>query len=223
MTKLANPHISQNNLFDSVVNEVEKVSSYETTLNKFNQEEDKITKLANYDVDIMGFILLKNQEIMSDKLLRSFINISHAIERCYTSFHCDATLNAYSTVVYKPALFVELDRIFDSLIHIKNIHLFYDNDINKKLISMSYSEYISERINRTTKLIEENKDKDVTVSIDEFAVISNKLHDRLNSFMLIMRCELESKHNLSHSSIIMKRVYGLVIMIAMILGDLKVE
>ena len=88
---------------------------------------------------------------------------------------------------------------------------------------MSYSEYISERINRTTKLIEENKDKDVTVSIDEFAVISNKLHDRLNSFMLIMRCELESKHNLSHSSIIMKRVYGLVIMIAMILGDLKVE
>ena len=41
--------------------------------------------------------------------------------------------------------------------------------------------------------------------------------------MLIMRCELESKHNLSHSSIIMKRVYRLIIMIAMILGDMKVE
>ena len=223
MTKLANPHISQNNLFDSVVNEVEKVSSYETILNKFNQEEDKITKLANYDVDIMGFILLKNQEIMSDKLLRSFINISHAIERYYTSFHCDATLNAYSTVIYKPALFTELDKIFDSLIHIKNIHLFYDNDINNKLISMSYSECVSEKINFTEKLIEENKGKDVTVSMDEFSVISNKLHERVNSFMLIMRCELESKHNLSHSSIIMKRVYRLIIMIAMILGDMKVE
>ena len=220
---LVKPHIMQNNLYDSVINEVEKIASYENALNKFNEEEDKIGKLSGYDIDIMGFILLKNQEIMSDKLLRSFVNINHAIERSYTSCHCDLSLGDKTTVTYKPEAIKDLHKNIEGMIHLKTVRLFYDKDVNKKLDELSSTDFVADQAKNFLKFLTEPETQSVTVSTDNFVKVIDELYEDITNFMMIMRCELESKTNLYSASIVMKRVFGLTIMLAMAVGDFDIE
>ena len=192
-------------------------------LNKFNEEEDKIGKLSGYDIDIMGFILLKNQEIMSDKLLRSFVNINHAIERSYTSFHCDISLGDKTTVTYKPEAIKDLHKNIEGMIHLKTVRLFYDKDVNKKLDELSFTDFVADQAKNFLKFLTEPETQSVTVSTDNFVKVIDELYEDITNFMMIMRCELESKTNLYSASIVMKRVFGLTIMLAMAVGDFDIE
>ena len=75
----------KNNLYDSVINEMEKITEYQKKLAKYGDEELYLLDKYNYDVDLIGFIHFHWCEIITDKMFRSFINIDQALDRCYQS------------------------------------------------------------------------------------------------------------------------------------------
>ena len=46
----------KNNLYDSVINEMEKITEYQKKLAKYGDEELYLLDKYNYDVDLIGFI-----------------------------------------------------------------------------------------------------------------------------------------------------------------------
>ena len=209
--------IEKNNLYDSVINEIEKIAYYEKSLSRFNNDEMAIVKLSKFDVDIMGFILTKNQEILSDKILRSFVNISHAVERCYDVLKISLINdNKFTIVTYTPEVIDFVDRATNSIIQLRTFKSLYDAEMNKNMNSMSIKEYVDLQYKEFHDYIHTNDFNEITTSVEEFKNVIEKHYEEVNKFMNIMKCELESKHYLATSTTVIKHVFSIVIMTSML-------
>ena len=213
----------KNNLYDSVINEVEKIEDWQKKLKKFSHEDFLMIRDANFDVDLMGFVHFRTQEIISDRLLRSFVNIKIAIERCYTSLEKELASPEITTVLYSKKVFNRIYEIADDLINKRERRKLYDREMNSELNEstfIAYCEKVDIEFNEYISTIIPYQEE---VSIEEFKHIMDRFYAKIRSFMNVMRCELESRPSLDFSSVVMKHVYHVVLISASAVSTLKMK
>lgn len=213
----------KNNLYDSVINEVEKIEDWQKKLKKFSHEDFLMLQDRNFDVDLMGFMHFRTQEIISDRLLRSYVNIKNAIERCYTSLEKELVNPEITTVLYSREVFDKIYEIADDLINKRERRKLYDREINAELNEttfIAYCEKVDIEFNEYISTITPYQEE---VSVDEFKHIMERFYTKIRSFMNVMRCELESKPSLDFSSVVMKHVYHVVLISASAVSTLKMK
>lgn len=213
----------KNNLYDSVINEVEKIEDWQKKLRKFSPEDFLMLRDAHFDVDLMGFIHFRTEEIISDRLLRSFVNVKIAIDRCYNSILKELSDPEITTVLYSKEVFEKIYDIADDLITKREKRKLYDRELNADLNKTSfiaYCEKVDIEYNAYITDIPQFKEE---VSVDEFREVMEKFYSKIRSFMNVMRCELESKPSLDFSSVIMKHVYHVVLISATSVSTLKMK
>lgn len=213
----------KNNLYDSVINEVEKIEDWQKKLKKFSHEDFLMLRDANFDVDLMGFMHFRTQEIISDRLLRSFVNVKIAIDRCYTSLEKELICPENTTVLYSKDVFHKIYEITDDLINRREKRKLYDREINAELNEstfIAYCEKVDIEFNEFLSTITPYQEE---LSIEEFKTVMERFYSKIRSFMNVMRCELESKPSLDFSSVVMKHVYHVVLISASAVSTLKIK
>lgn len=205
----------KNNLYDSVINEVEKITNYVNTLDRFSTEDFTMAEMENFNVDLMGFIQFRSQEILTDKLLRSFINIQHAFERCYHSVIQEISREETTIGMYTPEYFFEIYKTIDNIMKLRTRKKLYNPDINQYMIDQSFSEYVKNCEDDFGKYLENCDFEEKIVSIQELKDATDRCYEHIARFLSVMRCELEAKPYLNNSSIVMKHVFHIILISAM--------
>lgn len=213
----------KNNLYDSVINEVEKVEDWQHKLKKFSHEDFLMLRDANFDVDLMGFMHFRSQEIISDKLFRSFVNIKIAIDRCYASLEKELSNDECTTVLYSEEVFNRIYETADMLIIRKDKRKLYDRELNAELNKMTFISYCEKVDTEYNEFIESIKPYQQEVSKEEFKISMNRFYSKICSFMNVMRCELESKPSLDFSSVIMKHVFHVILISSSAISTLMIK
>ena len=120
------------NLYDSVLNEIEKIEAYTKAISQLDNLESKVRQhpevlsdLTDDEISAYSFILIKRNEIMMNKYISSYFAISYAIER----HHYRMLNKAYGhcMVKYYPDIYKLFYAVVDHITVCKS-HALRDND-----------------------------------------------------------------------------------------------
>lgn len=202
----------KNNLYDSVINEMEKITEYQKKLAKYGDEELYLLDKYNYDVDLIGFIHFHWCEIITDKMFRSFINIDQALDRCYQSIIKELNSREHSSASYSPVPFFELYRVIDEILDKRSRRKLYDKNTEKDIYSMSFLEYFYTKNQEVENYIADLDVESTRVSKEFLKEATDRCYKKLKDFMVYMKCELESRPYYEQTSVVIKNVAHVILM-----------
>ena len=201
----------KNNLYDSVINEAEKITEYQKKFSKIGEEDMTLLQKYEYDVDLMMFIHFHCYEIITDKMFRSFVNINQAIDRCYNSILSELKLPERTYAVYSPIPFYELYRIIDDITNRRSRRKLYDPSVEKDIFELSFLEYCELKDRQSEDYIKNLDIERIVVSKELLREATNRCYKKLKDFMALMRCELEAKPYYEQTSIVMKHIFHVIL------------
>lgn len=217
---------TRNNLYDTVLNEIEKIFEYERVLRKFSTEDMIDLTKTNFDVDMIGFIQVKNDDIITDKLLRSFINIKQAMNRACQSTKVELSSPDTTIVTYSQKVIDRVYSAIDEITKIRTKKKLYDTEYNKELINTSFNNWCKRAEDEFEKFVQECESSDedlITVATEQFVPYVEESFDKIHTFLMIMMGELESHPYLKNSSIIMKHVYYVAIIVSITIMNISIS
>lgn len=194
------PTVLNCNLFDSVANEVEKITSYELMFSRLSPSQTEEAKLLNYDDDIVGFMYCNNSAILTDKILRSFIDMEYAVKRNYEESIKQA--NNYSIAKYNSSLLELIENHINRILTmIKRKQIYNDSVIENTSVIDLFKSHDSEL--RSSILGNSNC---AVIASSDYADTMNKSFGRIKELFLSFRIELESKPYLRQAYFIIKHM-----------------
>lgn len=214
----------RNNLYDCVINEIEKLNEYHRVLTRFSNEDINMIEEYKNDPDLIGFIHLKSYDIITDKMFRAFVNIEHAVARTYTSI-MEKLLSEDNTVVtYKKDIFLEFYSFVNQILDKVSRGKLYKKELNKILYESSFMEYIKEADITMQDVISKYSSTDSDTSSTElFVETADRCYHLINKFFGVMRTQLESKPHYNYSMVNMKHVFYITTMISDVITTVVIE
>ena len=202
----------KNNLYDSVINEMEKITEYHKKLATYGEDEIDLLDKYNYDVDLIMFIHFHWEEMLTDKMFRSFINIDQALDRCYQSIIKELNSKERSSASYSPVPFFELYRTIDEILDKRSRRKLYDKTTEKDIYSMSFLEYFYAKNQEVENYIDELEVEPTRVSKEFLREATDRCYKKLKDFLVYMKCELESRPYYEQTCIVNKNVAHVILM-----------
>lgn len=213
----------KNNLYDSVINEMEKITEYQKKIAVYGDIDLKLINKYDHDVDLIGFIHFHWCEMITDKMFRSFINIDQALDRCYKSILKDLNSRDRSSATYSPVPFFELYRTIDEILDKHSRRKLYDKNTEKDIFSMSFLEYFYAKNQEIENYIEDLDVERTIVSKEFLREATDRCYKKLKDFMLYMKCELESRPYYEETSVVIKHVAHVILMAANIAITVSID
>ena len=213
----------KNNLYDSVINEMEKITEYQKKIAVYGDIDLKLINKYDHDVDLIGFIHFHWCEMITDKMFRSFINIDQALDRCYKSILKDLNSRDRSSATYSPVPFFELYRTIDEILDKHSRRKLYDKNTEKDIFSMSFLEYFYAKNQEIENYIEDLDVERTIVSKEFLREATDRCYKKLKDFMLYMKCELESRPYYEETSVVIKHVAHVILLAANIAITVSID
>lgn len=211
----------RNNLYDCIINEIEKLNEYHRVLTRFSSEDLSMIDKYNNDTDLVGFIYMKSYDIITDKMLRAFINIEHAIDRTYTSILKELKSNKTNYVTYSDKPFFELYKEIDNVLDMVYCRKLYDNELNTDIVNKSFMDCIN-AADEKIRAFMSNIDEEKNISAYKFEELADKCYKLVKNFFIVMKARIESRPYYDKTSIIMKHVFNIATIISNVITTVKI-
>ena len=221
----------QGNLYDSIINEVEKINEYERNIIDVNEfsacidqnEDDIYNKLSDSQKRALNFIRVKEFEIVSNKLLRSYFTLLYAIERQFYSVikRCEGKI----TVTYSGVI---RNYFYDQLAVFRNAKsrdIFYNTNKSPVPLEVPYNEIIDWSTESMKKYVEENGDEtpDVTLTVPDFEVKFNRTFEAGRSFCKVLTQEMTRMDSLKKQEMVIKYMITMANVVSVFIENLQYE
>ena len=206
---------TQSNLYDSIINEVEKICRYENEFSKLTEEELKLIEDSGRDLDLMSFIFIKKDEILADKLLRAFVNFKVIIDRFFRLSISAASDIKVSQIKHHKMMWNYLYRDMEKVKLLKHSGKLYDFDSNTDIAKTSFCNYLESIEEKVSKIIEVSDIHDKSyVDSDEFISQFKKAYYEITLFMNLLEVELELHNDLRSSKIIIAHLLEMMVILS---------
>lgn len=195
--------VINSNLFDSIVNEVEKITHYEAMFSKLTPAEMSEVKDVNFDYDILGFMYCSNHAILTDKMLRSFVDLEYAVKRNYEESAKHA--KRCDMVRFDESLMFHVAEQAKQLITmIKRKTIYTDEKVENASIVNFFKEE-----DEYYKTLTQANSRIVSMRGSEFEEVIEDVFKHIKTLFLLFRTELESKPYLRQTYFILKYTIGI--------------
>lgn len=206
---------TQSNLYDSIINEVEKICRYENEFSKLTEEELKLIEENGRDLDLINFIFIKKDEILADKLLRTFVNFKVIIDRFFRLSISAASDIKVSQIKHHKMMWNYLYRDMEKVRLLKHTGKLYDFDSNADIAKTSFCNYLESIEEKVSEIIEVSDIHDKSyVDSDEFIFQFKKAYYDITLFMNLLEVELELHNDLRSSKIIIAHLLEMMVILS---------
>lgn len=214
----------RNNLYDSVINEIEKLNDYEKMFMNIPIEDGILVNDYNRNYDLIRFIQLKSYDIFTDKMFRAFVNIEHAVNRMYKSVMKELQSDKTARAIYTKEIFFDLYKEINRILNISNYGRLYSKDETSYLKNYSFMGYSEKADKDICKIIESySEDKRETTTTEVLSEATDRCYLLIRKFFSVMRAQMESKPYYNQSTTIMKHVFYITTMISVVATTVKIE
>jgi hypothetical protein len=206
---------TQSNLYDSIINEVEKICRYENEFNKLTNEELKMIEEHKRDIDLVNFIFIKKDEILTDKLLRTFVNFKVIIDRFFRLSISTISDIRVNHVKHHKMMWSYLYRDIEKVSLLKHSGKLYDIENNSDIMKISFCEYLENIEEKVSNNIDVSDIHDKSyVESEDFISQFKKAYYEIKSFMNMLEIELELHNDLRSSKIILAHSLEMLIILS---------
>lgn len=206
---------TQSNLYDSIINEVEKICRYENEFSKLTEEELKLIEENKKDLDLINFIFIKKDEILADKLLRTFVNFKVIIDRFFRLSISAASDIKVSQIKHHKMMWNYLYRDIEKVKLLKYTGKLYDVDSNLEITKMSFCNYLESIEEKVSSIIDVSDIHDKSyVDSDEFIDQFKNAYYQITAFMNQLEIELEIHNDLRSSKIIIGHLLEMMVILS---------